>query len=206
MNRIVCFRKALFSILTFCLLMLPVGALASPMSYTYEGNNYIYIQGNAYTSSMHVWVKLTTKDGPIEEQDFDDISDQLLSWAFFDGVQDLNSSDGLSELSAEASVGSSGEILSWKFEASLFDGVIVRDIATIYLDIDGPSGFDYGRAVVISGPYKDSRRWAVAPSNSSGWAAPVAAPMNSVPDASIMLLLGSALLGLAGFGRKRFKN
>jgi hypothetical protein len=213
--KFLCIRVLLLSCLACCLILVPVVVYAIPYIYTYTGRNFSSIiddnsLAGAYTTDMRVEVSLITRDGLLPDSTISyDVETYLSSWSFTDGRQTITSSSGF--WLEDDLVVTGGEITNWSLwvgDTESDPGVSTtnRRIRTLWYagqpqTIQGDVGrieFEEwqvgGSSYVDQGTNRDQR---------GVWSDPGAV---SVPDASIMLLLAPAIIGLARFGRKKFKN
>ena len=210
MKKFLCFRNVLLSCLAFCLMLVPVVSNAAPVTYSYMGNNYesyynsSYVSGE-YTSDMHVGINLTTLNGPLPDGASYDVRPFLSSWIFVDGRNRIDPDNGTAFPQFWQNVEvSGGEITKWKLSASAGDPFGVHGPKTVGIGISSRYGFtndhDYSQ---MTPPEPDAFEASWARVDDPGvWSR----SQTPVPEPTTLLLFGAGLVGLAGFGRKKFKK
>jgi hypothetical protein len=195
-------KLSVISILFLCLFVCTTLAHAVPYNYIYTGNYFTRIDdtdppAGQYTTNDFVKITLTTIDGLLPESATTyDVSPYLNSWTFFDG-RSLLVSGTASLNSASAVIDSNNVPTQWTMRAEFIDpgypvlGNYIHEVVsrrdTDTIDVGSISEDLYYRDNGVSFV---SGEWTVG----------------AVPEPATILLLGSGLAGLAGFGRKKFKK
>lgn len=130
-------------VLSLAWLALLIGNYAYATTYTYTGDSYT-IGGGAYTDLMSVTGTLVTSS-PIPPNFGGDISGILTSWSFNDGVQTINSSNGVFHpgYPLQVSTNEEGVIVD------TFLAVFLSPMATTVGDTDSYIGLVFGQSIGV---------------------------------------------------------
>ena len=175
--------------------------------YSYTGNNFNQIENDymlpvpgTYTTAMSVTGSFEVAS-PIAGN-ASDLFIAPLSYSFFDGrntYNNINSVPYYSGNSFKVWTNGSGEIINWY--------IILKDndfnIGTVQTAKYASGVYDQGSVEPTHGG-TTQRDSAIVWGNPGVWTA--TDPPAPVPEPGTMMLLGSGLVGLVGYGRRRFKK
>lgn len=186
-------KSRTFSLLTLGLALATVSASASTL-YDYTGNNYTSADGATYTTSMNLTGSFTIGAPLGDNLSNVDISSDILSWQFNDGLLTWSSASS-SLTTAVVSTDSSGTIDDWDFLASL-----VFPPYYVALGSEGPSGTSPGDGVIA---YYEGYYPEFYGSNASPGVWSEASPVPEPPIVSELALGLFVLASLAIVGKSR---
>jgi PEP-CTERM motif-containing protein len=203
-------RIMLLSSFAWCWMLQPVVAIAVPVRYSYTGNPFTTFSdvdppAGQYTTSDRVEVTFTTIDGLLPDAGhLYYISPYISQWMITDGRLVFDDSTPRIQASWQAQV-ANGAITGWSFWTGRTIGVGGEWRADEWIQTRCGSEpvpeycRDWGGTMwEVSGNPSEQGSNLGAPGQ---WGDP-----RAIPEPATMLLLGAGLVGLAGFGRKKFKK
>jgi hypothetical protein len=178
-----------------CLLTLGLALAAAPASadttYVYTGNDYTSAYG-LFTTSMNLTGSFTVASPLIGGLSDVDISSEIISWEFNDGVDTYGSTDPFSGLTtAQVSTGPTGAIDGWDFAVGSLFFVLYADAQS-----DSASGDSANDGAFIF-PLGEASN-----SDPGTWVEVAATPE---PPSGLYLATGLLVLGTLVIGKRRLR-
>ena len=196
-------------LISIALLACLISGYAHAVTYTFTGANFTNVFG-AYTTAMRITGTLITST-PIPPNYSGDLSGLLTSWSFNDGLQTINSANGVFHPNRSFSVGTdgSGNINSFEIFATRLplgtaigdlDNIIYLEFLGLHADID-TACFSVSEGYCNN--WSSSVAYAGAPVENAVWVTSdlPSTPIPTMNQWSLMLL--ALLLGMVGITRIR---